>query len=272
MYKLIAFDMDGTLLTSQKIIAESSIKAIKKASSVGKNIVLSTGRALVELDEYMPILPDVKYGVLASGALVYDFKNKKILHQHKIPASVVDQIGAIVEEKKTMVVAMIDGKIYVQRSHYDHIENYHMDYYKDLYTHAATFVDDICQILKEERGNFEKINLYHFNDKDRLDTYEELRKENITIVKAEETGVEITDKGVEKGEGLEFLCDYLDIPISQAIAVGDADNDESMIKIAGLGVAMGNANENIKSLADVIVNDNDHGGCAQVIDEYLLVD
>lgn len=66
------------------------------------------------------------------------------------------------------------------------------------------------------------------------------------------------------------MCEYLHISMEQTIAVGDADNDLDILKQAGLAVAMGNANENVKNIADVIVNDNDHGGCAQTIRDYLL--
>ncbi|MFC3932540.1 HAD hydrolase family protein [Streptococcus dentapri] len=73
MYQLIAFDMDGTLLTSQKTIAPSSVAAIERAHDAGKQVVLSTGRALSELRIYQQELQDIRYGILASGAFIYNF-------------------------------------------------------------------------------------------------------------------------------------------------------------------------------------------------------
>ncbi|WP_243114326.1 MULTISPECIES: HAD hydrolase family protein [Blautia] len=76
---------------------------------------------------------------------------------------------------------------------------------------------------------------------------------------------------MHKGIGLSRLCEYLHIPLSQTIVVGDADNDAAALQAAGLPVAMANAKDRIKALADVItMQDNDHDGCAEVIQKYLL--
>lgn len=270
MYKLIAFDMDGTLLNSQKLISSNSTFAIKKATSLNKQVVLATGRAVSELKEYQSELKEVRFGILESGALIYDFKLKKVLTHKTLPAEIVIKIKDIVSQMNLMVIAMINGQIYLQQTHLDQIKNYHMEVYKGLYERSAILVDDINKLLEKEKENFEKINIYHFNPSEREENFFKLLYENITIIKAENTGLEMTANGVEKGSGLEFLCSYLNIPISESIAVGDADNDESMIIKAGLGIAMGNANKNIENLADISVSDNNNDGCAQAIYEYLL--
>ena len=92
----------------------------------------------------------------------------------------------------------------------------------------------------------------------------------VELADAETTSLEISAKGIDKGIGLEKLCEYKNITLDEIIAVGDADNDIQAIKKAGLSIAMGNANENIKQLADVIVSDNDHDGCAEAIEKFLL--
>ncbi|WP_096818420.1 Cof-type HAD-IIB family hydrolase [Lactococcus fujiensis] len=270
MYKLIVFDMDGTLLNSQKMISNDSITAIKKAKSLNKQIVLGTGRAVAELREYEEELDDIRYGILESGALIYDFKQKKVLNHKTLPSESVNKIKELVACSDIMVIAMINGQIYLQQSHFDYIYKYKMEDYKALYDRSAILVDDITSLLEKEKDNFEKINLYHHKSEEREESYLKLSHETVTMVKAESTGLEMTAIGVEKGSGLQFLCDYLNIPISESIAVGDADNDESMIRNAGLGIAMGNANKNIENLADFSVNDNDNGGCSQAIYKYLL--
>ncbi|EHJ53178.1 Cof-type HAD-IIB family hydrolase [Streptococcus macacae] len=271
MYRLVAFDMDGTLLTSQKTIAKESIEAIAKASSKGKQVVLSTGRALSELNSHREELKDVRYAVTASGAFIYDFQKEKILAKHVLPSQVVDQIRERVQTHNLMVLAIMDGQSYIQRSHYEEAKNYHMGMYKELYRKTAVFVDNISELLTKNRDQFEKIDFYHFTAAERDLSYQALLSDSVIVTKAEVSGLEVTAAGVEKGQGLSYICqEELHIPLEEAIAVGDADNDKSMICQAGLGVAMGNANQMIKQLADVIVKDNDHGGCAQVIDDYLL--
>ncbi|VUW95749.1 Putative phosphatase YwpJ [Streptococcus constellatus] len=272
MYQLIAFDMDGTLLASQKTIANSSIAAIDRAHASGKQVALSTGRSLSELGLYEKDLQGIRYAILASGALIYDLEAKRTLAKQTLPAIVVDKVRALAEAQDIMVVGMIDGQGYLQRSHFENIANYYMEIYTELYDKTAVLVDNIYDLLAKERDNFGKINMYHLTADARDQSYEVLLPENITMIKAEVSGLELTAQGVEKGQGLAHLAKQLNLSMEEIIAVGDADNDESMIRAAGLGVAMGNANENIKGLADIIVADNDHGGCAQAIDELLLAD
>ena len=94
---------------------------------------------------------------------------------------------------------------------------------------------------------------------------------DVELADAATTSLKISTKGIHKGIGLSRLCEYLHIPLSQTIVVGDADNDAAVLEAAGLPVAMANANDRIKALADVItMQDNDHDGCAEVIQKYLL--
>ena len=90
------------------------------------------------------------------------------------------------------------------------------------------------------------------------------------MVDAENSSLEITAKGVDKGVGLTMLCEALQIPIAATIAVGDADNDIRVLETAGLAVAMGNAADHIKAISDVTVADCEHDGCAEAIYQYLL--
>ena len=82
--------------------------------------------------------------------------------------------------------------------------------------------------------------------------------------------LEFTVPGCSKGYGLEKLCEYLGVPLARTIAVGDSENDNEAVRAAGLGIAVGNATEELKRLADAVVADNDHDGCAEAIDRFLL--
>ena len=111
----------------------------------------------------------------------------------------------------------------------------------------------------------------HFADVAARDrTFERLADADVTITRCEVSSLEFTCPGVDKGTGLTALARQLGLGISQAIAVGDADNDLAMLRAAGLGVAMGNAIPAAVAAADVQVADNDHGGCAEAVRRYLL--
>ena len=270
MYQMIAFDMDGTLLQSDHSIAQSTLEAIRRASHKGKEVVLSTGRPLSELAAYLPLLTDVRYGVLTSGAFVYDFKAKQILDKKVLDKQLVHDVLSLLDRQDMLLVVMLDGQGYVQKDQLERIDDYHLAKFKELYVETAVLIDDMATFLLDNQTAFEKINLYHLTPEDRTVSLNALNHHAVALVETEITGLEITAQGADKGQGLSHLCDVLGISMSSVIAVGDADNDETMIRMAGLGLAMGNANANIKSLADHVLADNDHGGCAQAIDEYLL--
>ena len=87
---------------------------------------------------------------------------------------------------------------------------------------------------------------------------------------AETSAVECSPLGISKGSALRRLCQSLGIDLEHTIAVGDSDNDLDILRSAGLGAAMGNCNDRVRYVADVVLRDCDHGGCAQAVDEYLL--
>ena len=188
-YQLIAFDMDGTLLNSQKEISPACIHWIHQAALAGKTVILNTGRCPAELEEYFALLPDLTYVNCVSGALVYNHATKETIYSRTLPVDTVKKKADPGSE-----------------------------------TGCRT-----CRCCDNFPGN------------------------------------------LHKGIGLSRLCEYLHIPLSQTIVVGDADNDAAVLEAAGLPVAMANANDRIKALADVItMQDNDHDGCAEVIQKYLL--
>lgn len=269
-YQMIAFDMDGTLLQADHTIAPDSLTAIAEASQAGKTVVLSTGRALSELAAHLPLLPSVRYGVLASGGLVYDFHEGAVLDKIALAASVVAQVGQVLQDEDVFVLVMRDGQGFVQSDQFDRIGDYHMAAFAQLYTDTAQFVDSLAALLGQ--GEFEKINLYFKTEALREHYYQVFSQYEVSLARADRAGLELTAQGADKGEGLSSLCQHLNLDLSQVIAVGDADNDEPAFRRAGLGLAMANANDLIKSLAGGLVADNNSGGCAQAVRDYLLAD
>ena len=145
-----------------------------------------------------------------------------------------------------------------------------MGIYQDVFRKVTFQVDNIIEHYKKTKEPLYKINLYSKNTEKREKILSKINHLNMTFAYSEVTSIECSPKGVSKASGLQILCQKLGIPIERTIAVGDADNDIEILKVAGLAVAMENANEKVKKIADVIVNDNDHGGCAQLIQNYLL--
>ncbi|MGN0373512.1 MAG: Cof-type HAD-IIB family hydrolase [Enterocloster sp.] len=268
-YDLIAFDMDGTLLDSDKKIRQDSIDMINTAVNAGKIVSLSTGRCVPELTAYRQQLSSLQYIICLSGAFVFDTKNNREIFSRRLPA---DTAGRILDEVKNMdvMIHLMSVDSVVQKDKISRMADYHMGIYQSMFEEITVKPEDIYSYYKNNPNPLYKLNLYFRNQQERALIRERLTPLGISLAYAEETSLECSAPHVSKGEGLKKLCEYLQLPVEKTIAVGDADNDLDILRQAGLAVAMGNANENVREIADVIVNDNDHGGCAQAIREYLL--
>ncbi len=270
-YKLIAFDMDGTLLNSEKKIPQENIEAIDKAVKAGKIVVYSTGRCLPELEDYIATTPQIRYANCLSGACVYDTKAKKTIFSAYIDEKTALKIIELVEGRDVMI-EFLDDRLFIQKSHFENIEKYGMGVYRDLYDKKAIKVENVIDFYRKNPYPLGKLNIFHKSSEDREITNKIIRKNNIKVsmAYAETTSFETCANGVDKGIGLEKLCEHLGIDIKDTIAVGDADNDIGIFKKAGLKIAMNNANVTIKGLSDVVVPDCDNGGCVVAIEKYLL--
>lgn len=268
-YDLIAFDMDGTLLNSEKQISEENIAAIEKAYRSGRHIALSTGRCIEELKPYFDRIPGVRYLITVSGALVFDLAEDKCIYESPLPPRITAEILNIAKEHDQLTQLMSMHN-FLQQDKFDSVESYNMGVYRELYRSTADIVPDLFEYYSLNTPPVYKLNLFMKNTQDRTSMFERLRHLELETIFSEVTGLEYNNPGVSKGAGLRALCDHLGVPVSRSIAVGDADNDLEIIRTAGLGIAMGNANENIRAAADVIVSDCDHSGCAEAIYKYLL--
>ena len=268
-YRLIALDMDGTLLNSRKQISDRTCLVIQEAVSKGKIVVYATGRAVCEMEEFFGQLPEVRYAVFASGAGLYDIYEGKAFGLRPIP---VDQAMTVMEAARRsdimpqIVLADCDA---VQRDQLDRLEDYKMGVYRSMYERAMTQVEDIWVFAEEHKEEILKINLYHTNEEDRILTKERLADLCLEKVFSEATSLECSAEGVNKGTGLAMLSRHLGIDLSECVAVGDAPNDLPMIRTAGMGVAMGNARPEVLEAADAVVADNDHDGCVEAI-KYMF--
>lgn len=264
-FQLIALDLDGTLLDSRKQIPTEAARAIRDVCAAGKTVVFDTGRAVCELEEQIAFLPEVRYAVFASGAGLYDIRENKAFGLCSIPAAETGRILALARATDCMPQIVLPDADVIQASHMEQLERFHMDVYRPMYEKAMTLVPDIFAFAASCPEPFLKINLYHADPQERVRTRARLESPALDLVYSEISSLECTARGVSKGSGLERLCGFLGIPLSACIAVGDADNDIPMLRAASLGVAMGNAPDHVKTAADRVVSDLDHGGCAQAI-------
>ena len=268
-YKLLALDMDGTLLNSEKKISSKTLQAITELSKSGVNVVLSTGRGLAELNDYKDEFKFLNYGVLISGGLVYDFKNKKSIAEHPLSEK---QMLAMLESAKienAMVHLLTLNESIANDSDIEQMENFQMEIYQNMFRENCRRCDDFEKYIRENVGKILKFNIYHRSSESRLKSFKRLENLDLTFSFVEGTSLEGSPKNISKASGLLELCRFLNIDISETVAVGDAQNDTEILKTVGLAVAMGNASDEIKKIADFVTDDNDHDGIAKIVEKYF---
>lgn len=268
-YKLIAFDMDGTLLDSNKRIRQDSLDAIAEAVKAGKYVALSTGRSTPEIKEYLKELKDVRYIMSSSGAYLYTNPDNQAIFDRPFE---YDTVKALFKATSSfdLMWHLHGHNGYVQKNQASHLEDYGMSIYRNLFQTLDKYVDDLQAYYEKHRDSVYKFNCYCRTPEQREIVREAVEKLPVTIAYSEKKSIEISPEGISKASGLQKLCEYLGIETAQSIVVGDGDNDLEILKVAGLAVAMGNSNKSVLDIADVVVKDNNNGGCAQAVRDYLL--
>lgn len=268
-YQLLALDMDGTTLDSKKQIPKDIVRAIDSLLEKGVHVVLSTGRGLAELLDYKEELKGMHYGILISGGMIYDFWKDEPIWFKPLPTADVLKLIEAGDEERAMVHLLTVRNSLVRQLDIANMKEFSMEVYRDMYERVCDCDDDLAGFAKEHDGTVLKVNLYHRSKESMERNFERLKDLNLTMVHAEETGLEASPPGITKGSGLERLCGYLGIPVENTVVVGDAPNDIDILKKAGLSVAMGNAYDEVKEICDVVVSDNDHYGVLEVIQRYF---
>ena len=269
-YKLLALDMDGTMLSSSKHILPRTLQAIKAAAKGGAAIALCTGRAVNELAEFRPQLAGaVRYASLLSGGHVYDLSCNTTIAAEPLDANTVQAIIAQGRREDAMVHVLTTATTAAAKRDVARMGEVGMGIYQPMFRKLCTIVDDIGQFVDAPAGEICKINLYHTSGASRERSRERLGSLGAQLTYAEETSLEITPAGVTKAMGLERLCAHVGCSLAECVAVGDAPNDLDALRVAGLAVAMGNATPEVKRAADLVVADNDHDGVAEVIERFF---
>jgi len=267
MYKLIALDMDGTLLTTDKKVSEKTSAAIKAAEAKGVKIVLASGRPLSGISRYLDELELLKgedYVLSFNGGLVLNTKTEEIVSKVSLKGSDLKNIYKISKELNINIHAFSakEGLITPKISQYTEHE---------AKLNGIDFnIKDFNEVDDEE----DIIKVMMIDPQEILDpAIEKLPNEiyeKYSVFKSSPYFLEFTHKEVDKGLGLKRLGEHLGIKREEIIACGDAGNDFSMVKYAGLGVAMGNAIPEVKEVAEFITTSNDEDGIAKVIEKFIL--
>lgn len=267
--KAIFLDLDGTLFTDDKQFSDRNRTAINRALAAGHQIIIATGRPLMSAIEQAKELGFTKKGcyvIAYNGGEIYDMHRKTSLYRKTIPLPLVREIFDAAKERGLHCQTYNNVEILSEHETDD------LKTYSTLTKVPYRVVDDVIAELKSEPL---KILVIDFKMPERLHTYLQetafLTEGKLDRFFSSTEYLEHVAPDVSKGAAIAMLCEHTGIPLCNTIAVGDAENDLSMIQSAHLGCAMKNAVSEVKDAADYITeNDNNHDGVAEVIEKFVL--
>jgi Cof subfamily protein (haloacid dehalogenase superfamily) len=266
MYQLIALDMDGTLLNEDKVISQRTHETIAALKVMGKRVVLATGRPLKGVMNYvheLNLLDEHDYVVTYNGALVQSTHNNKILLDIPLSVAAYRELYDLSLELGVHIHALTsDSVLTPQNNPYTDIEASINQI--PIVVGAVNELDEDTMIVKvmfiDEPGILDAAIL----------KLPQWVKDKYTIVKSAAFFLEFLDPKVNKGAGVKAIVEKLGLGQHQVICVGDAGNDLAMIEYAHLGVAMGNATDDVKAAANYVTKTNQEDGVAHVIEKFML--
>ena len=269
--KLVASDLDGTLLNRNKEITPRLFEALKKLDELGIYFVPSTGRPFGTVPKAIKELPFLKYVITSNGATIYDAAERKNIIENYLTPEAVDAVIKIAKELPVITEYFINGKAYIAKKVYDDLTPFDLTESHEFYIkNSRTPVEDFWEEMKRNNAVLENINLVFKDMALRKETWDRLKALGLASVTAATTkNIEITSLYATKAQALEKLCEVLGFDRENVLAMGDGDNDMPMIEFAGIGVAMANGEEHIKATADIIADDCNDFGAAKILEQII---
>jgi Cof subfamily protein (haloacid dehalogenase superfamily) len=263
--KLVAVDLDDTLLCDDFTISRRTFAAVKAARELGVKITLATGRMPCSARPYARQLaletPMINY----HGAMIQNAINGDIFFRKVIPVNLAEEMVRFLQEKDFYVQVYLKDRVLAQE----------LNKYSDIYQQIASVqVEqyDLLQLLRDEAEGVEKMLV--ISEEEALEDLRLLLTrhygQRVHITKSKPIFLEITEITVNKGAALANLAAYYGIDREEVMAVGDSYNDIEMLEYAGLGVAMGNARPDVQAKAQVVTGTNQEDGVAQALERYVL--
>lgn len=268
-YRLLATDMDGTAVRTDNQISPRNAEAIHQALAEGYEVLFATGRCPAEVRPFLKQYPDMRYAICTNGSLIMDLQAGKPLLSIVVDPQVVGQALEAVKGMDYTAGFYLGDEFYMDQAVRGRLDYYNCQCFHQLFEDCATWVEDPYAEFCRDHSCVRKVNLYFHDPEEHRIAGERFSKLPMNYPSGIRYNYEICPPGISKGTGLEQLCSLLGLSVRQSIACGDAGNDESMVRCAGLGVAVANASDALKSVADVIVADCEHDGLAEAIERFL---
>lgn len=268
--RLIGLDLDGTTLTTDKVLTPHTKEVLETCLKQGIQILPATGRVRTGIPEYLTKIEGIRYALLSNGASVVDLVTGETVYTNCIAWERALEILDLLEDYHTFYDVYALGGGWCEARFYDHVEEYNIDPHIQKLIHTSRKkVKDLREWIRKNQAPVEKINMFFAKEDERQRAFRELGEvPDILATCSLGNNLEINHASCNKGDALIRLGEILHIPSQQIMACGDGNNDLEMIRQAGVGVAMENGEESLKKAADFITKSNDEEGVAYAIEKF----
>ncbi len=262
--KLLAIDMDGTLLRNDKSISDADLTAVKRAANRGIEIIAASGRPLIMLPKDILDL-GLNYAITANGARVVDLRTRRIIYHQSMDKEMARRFLEALEGMDIWIgFESGDDFYYSGRNINDIAIRFPM-----IRNHRGRYVRNLYTLLDKENFSLEKIAIRTLEENEPKVLQLQGEFIGLNVMDTAEGALEVNDRMSSKGAALKWLCRRLGIKRENVAAIGDSDNDLTMLSFAGHSFAMANASEFVRQICDVTVASNNENGVAEAIDMIL---
>lgn len=271
--KLIALDLDGTLLTTEKVLTPENEAALRRAAEAGILIVPATGRFYGAIPEAVRSLPYIRYAITINGAQVWDAALQQALVTAEIPWRRAVELMAFLDKLPVIYDCYLDNWGWMSRAHYERAAEFAPTRHSlEMLQKLRTPVPELKAYVSQTGHDVQKIMMFFRDPALRLEAMRTLaeRFPDLAVTSSIPMNVELNSLDARKGVALAQLAACLGIPRAETMAFGDDLNDLSMLRAAGIGVAMGNACPEAKAAADTVTESCDDNGVAKALERLVF--
>lgn len=268
--KLVALDLDGTLLNPSLNITSTTIETLNKIMDRNVEVVICTGRTLSELPAEFKDMPKIKYYITSNGAVIWDRHELKMIYDNPIPAPDVAELMHILYPYDMRIEVFALGRVFISQKCYDKFYEYGGENHDEFLLKTRTPVDDIEEFVRDFNQPVDKFNLFFRSVADRQQAWDDCVAYGFHVTSSFEQNMEVTATTANKGIALKSLVQRLQVSPHQIMAMGDNLNDMTMLRYVGHPIAMGNAVTEVKDLATYVTKPNSEDGVAYAIKKLLL--
>ena len=269
--RMIAFDLDGTLLTTDKRLTDETRRTLEQAAKRGILLVPATGRPLTGMPAEVLGIAGVRYAITANGARVVSVEDGKILREKLISVEKARKVLDIYGEYDTLREIYYDGQGYMEARQMEQLDHYVPDPNMAKYMrNTRKCVPDLMEKFRQENRAMDKVQAVFACAGEKEQAFRRIREmEGVEATGALSYNIEVTAGGINKGEALLWLAGELGIDREEILAFGDGANDADMIRAAGIGAAMEVSVPEVRAAADILAGSNDEDGVARAIQRYI---